>query len=501
MNDLIVILGDQLWPDLSDLPPNTPVLMREDWLLCTQPKIHKQKIAFFLSAMRHYRDWLTEQDRTVYYQPLEPKDSRSYAQALTDFCQEHTVNQVHHRPILDQPFAQDLQSTLKEADIATQETKSQHFITRRQDWKTYRQETKRLMMADFYIRQRKQHQILLEPDDSPVGGQWSFDTDNRKPFPKSKTPPHVPTHEIDQTTQEVIDLVNQHFPEHPGSTPNFRWPVTRSQALAELDDFLVNRLPNFGPYEDAIAKNHPHLYHSLLTPALNAGLLTPQEVIDRALKHQDQVPLQSLEGFIRQVLGWREFIFQVYLDYQDSPIHLKNHFNHQRRLKDCWYTGETGLPPVDHTIQNLNDQAWVHHIPRLMILGSTMLMSEIHPDEVYRWFMEMFIDSADWVMVPNVYGMSQFADGGHFATKPYISGSSYIKKMTDYLPGDWCDVWDGLYWRFIEKNQEEFSQNPRMSMMVRQLAKLDSDRKQRIFQAAEQFIEQTTENPSSSGNS
>ncbi len=253
-----------------------------------------------------------------------------------------------------------------------------------------------------------------------------------------------------------------------------------------MNAFFADRFSEFGPYEDAIHSEHAFMYHSTLSPLLNCGLLTPKDVHEQ-LKNA-QAPINSVEGLYRQVFGWREFIRLVYRT-QDIK---KNYFGHKRRLSPHWYDATTGIPLLDRAIQRAKKHAYTHHIERLMVLGNVMLLCEIHPDDVYTWFMEHYIDSADWVMVPNVYGMSQFADGGVFATKPYICGSNYLRKMSDEPTGEWCDILDGLYWRFIEKNKETFAQNHRMSMMIRLLEKLDPKRKAHIFAAAQEFIARVT---------
>ena len=223
---------------------------------------------------------------------------------------------------------------------------------------------------------------------------------------------------------------------------------------------------------------------------VNAGLLTPEEVVNEAIKAMEKnpdIPLSSVEGFVRQVMGWREFVRGIYQNFSDVE-EQKNFFNHKRKLTHHWYDGTTGLPPVDDAIKKANEFGYCHHIERLMVLSNIMLLSELHPHEVHKWFMELFVDSADWVMGPNVYGMGQFSDGGIFATKPYISGSNYILKMSDYKKGDWCDVWDGLFWRFIGNHAAFFSKNPRMNMMVKLLEKMDPAKKKKLLAAAENFI-------------
>ena len=229
-------------------------------------------------------------------------------------------------------------------------------------------------------------------------------------------------------------------------------------ALEWLEDFLKVRFAEFGPFEDAISTRSRTVFHSVLSPLMNLGLLTPDEVVSRAVEYAEQaeVPLQSVEGFVRQIIGWREFIRGVYQNFDDKQS-TSNHFDHQRELTDDWYRGTTGIPPLDDTIRTALELGWTHHIPRLMVAANLMTLAEIHPQSAWRWFMEMYVDSSEWVMGPNVFGMGLFSDGGIFATKPYICGSNYLLKMSDFRKGEWCDVVDGLYWRFIQKHRAFFS--------------------------------------------
>ena len=257
--------------------------------------------------------------------------------------------------------------------------------------------------------------------------------------------------------------------------------------------FIKNKFKNFGSYEDAILIEDNFLFHSALSPSLNLGLITPKEIITRVLTYTDvnEIPLNSVEGFIRQIIGWREFIrgvYQVKGDQQEKS----NFFNFSNKINNTWYSGTTGIPPLDDAINFSNLFGYTHHINRLMIISNLMTLSEIDPKEVYKWFMEMYVDSSDWVMVPNVYGMGTYADGGIFSTKPYICGSNYILKMSNYKKGEWCDVVDGLYWKFIEDNLHFFQKNPRLSLMSKALEKLNKNRKKMIFERAEEFIQRNT---------
>ena len=349
---------------------------------------------------------------------------------------------------------------------------------------------KRPFMATFYQAQRRRMGVLMEDDGTPACGKWSFDTENRAKTPKGYMPPPAPSTPHNGYVREAIAYVEEKFPTNPGSTDGFRWPVTRADALRWFDDFLHHRFADFGIYEDAISTRHPFLHHSAITPALNIGLLDPADVVQRALSfaaRNGKVPVNSLEGFIRQVIGWREFMAGIYL-HRGAEIRNSNYWHHDRPMPSAFYTATTGIPPVDRVIRQVLREGWCHHIERLMVLGNFMLLCRIRPDDVYRWFMELFVDANDWVMVPNVHGMSQFADGGTFTTKPYISGSNYILKMSDEPKGAWCAIWDGLFWSFIADHLDFFQSNPRLSMIARTWLKMPAEKQCSHRDAAERFL-------------
>jgi deoxyribodipyrimidine photolyase-related protein len=348
---------------------------------------------------------------------------------------------------------------------------------------------KKPFMAKFYENQRKRMQILVEDGGKPVGGKWSFDAENRAKLPKAHVPPAEPRTRASAYTHEAASYVRDKFPGHLGRLESFRWPVTRLEAERWLDVFIDQRLALFGLYEDAISTEHVTIYHAAITPMLNIGLLDPQDVIDRILAKaaSSEIPMNSLEGFIRQVIGWREFMHGLYR-HRGTEIRRGNFWQFERPLPQAFYDASTGIPPIDRVIRQLLDDGYCHHIERLMLLGNFMLLCRIKPDDVYRWFMELFIDSYDWVMVPNVYGMSQFADGGTFTTKPYFSGSNYVLKMSDEPKGPWCAVWDGLFWSFIGDYTPFFLKNPRLSMMARSWEKQAPEKQEAHRAAAEKFL-------------
>ncbi|MFN4151013.1 MAG: FAD-binding domain-containing protein, partial [Candidatus Sericytochromatia bacterium] len=283
----------------------------------------------------------------------------------------------------------------------------------------------------------------------------------------------------------------KYFPNNYGDISNsFIYPIDFESSNTWLREFLEKRFYNFGIYEDAILEKENILNHSVLTPMLNVGLITPKEIIDETLKYasENDIPINSLEGFIRQIIGWREFIRGIY-ESKGTLERTTNYWKFTKKIPKEFWEGKTGILPIDETIKKILKTGYCHHIERLMILGNFMLLCEFDPDEVYKWFMEMFIDSYDWVMVPNVYGMSQFADGGLMATKPYISGSNYIMKMSDYKKGDWQKIWDGLFWRFMDKHRNFFLKNPRLGMLIKTFDKMDIEKKKSHLDIANKYLD------------
>lgn len=458
--------------------------------MCTHYTYHKHKLVFFLAAMREHAEKLKPGQDLHYYQ-LEDTEHQLIEASFESKLNNHlkrfpNVSVLRLYEVDDIFFRRRIKSWAEEKALKIEWVGSPKFLFSLDDFKAYLKGSRKPFLKTYYERQRKALNILLDEEGQPQGGKWSYDTENRKKLPKNHQTPFALSFNESDHLQEVKAMVNRHFGHHPGKTEEFRWAISRPDALRVLDQFIEEKLELFGPYEDAFEADLKFGYHSTLSPYLNIGLLEPAEVVDKVLEQYEkgQSHLPSVEGFIRQVIGWREFIRGMY-NYRDFG---GNHFQLNNKLKDCWYEGNTGIPPLDDSIRKLNQEAYNHHIERLMVIGNLMLLCEIQPQEVYRWFMEMYIDSADWVMEPNVYGMSQFADGGIFATKPYIAGSNYLRKMSHYPKGDWCDIVDGLYWRFIDRHRDTFARNPRMSMMLGTLNKMNAERKARIFKEAEAFI-------------
>lgn len=489
---LLIVLGNQLFP-LEHLPAatKTSVFMAEDLGLCTYVRHHQQKIVLFLAAMRAYADALTAAGYDVHYERLDPHDEDSYEAKLEKHLRTTGATELVHFEIEDKPMEERLVKAAESRGLTRTELQSPMFLCSRDEFAGFARDKKRLLMAEFYKQQRRRLRILVDDAGQPTGGQWSFDADNRKKLPMKLVPPSIDWADSTEHVDDVIETVAQAFANHPGHAKKFCWPTTREQALLWLDQFVEHRLEQFGPYEDAITTRSPTVFHSVLSPCMNLGLLTPAEVIEKVMARADQIPLQSLEGFVRQVIGWREFVRGIYRTFSGEQ-ERGNFWSHDRKLTNAWYDGTTGIPPLDDTIQSVQHLGYAHHIPRLMVLGNLMTLCEIRPSDAHRWFMEMFVDSSEWVMGPNVYGMGLFSDGGIFATKPYICGSNYLLKMSDYGKGPWCDIVDGLYWRFIEKHRKFFAENPRLALMPRALDRLDAGRRSRIFEAAEDFLQAHT---------
>ena len=489
---LRLILGNQLFPlEIQNIEDRETVFMCEDFGLCTYEKHHKSKIALFFNAMRSFRDSLEAANIDCIYYDFNNKFEDSYIKKLSSEIKDNKFSCIRFFEIEDKPFENEVMQMISDLDIKCEVLNTPMFLDSRESFKNFVGDKKFLLQANYYKKARKEMDILIE-NQKPVGGKWSFDDENRKKLPKGYIIPKLPIIKERGDSDEISNFINTEFNDHPGNINNI-FPYTTEQALDWLDTFFEERFKDFGPYEDAIFMGEHFQLHSALSSSMNLGIITPQQIITKAKDYAkaNDIPLNSLEGFVRQIIGWREFIRGIYQNFSEKMIDA-NYWNHNRKLSEAWYTGDTGIAPLDDAIKGALEFGYTHHINRLMVLASIMNMSRIHPSEIYKWFMEMFVDSSEWVMVPNVFGMGTFADGGIFATKPYISGSSYILRMSNFKKGDWCEIVDGLYWKFIEDNKEFFAKNPRLSLMIRALDKLDQERKLRIFKAAETFIEEKT---------
>ena len=492
VNSIFLLLGNQLFdPQILKDRGCKRVFMAEDYGLCTYEKHHKLKIYLYLCAMREYKDELQRNGIHVDYFSLDDRlDEKTYIDFFVEFFHRNKIERVNIFEIENKFFEKKVLLYLEKAGIEYELFETPMFLFSRKEFDSLYGKNKSFRLGNFYKVGRKKFNILVDGEGNPLGDRWSFDEENRKKIPAKTHVPELPKFNLSKYHNSVASLVEKNFLEHPGNTKNIWFPVTRSEALDLLDDFLIQRFENFGAYEDAMLKGRNFLFHSCISAMLNIGLITPDIVIEKALDlfKKDKAPLNSIEGFIRQILGWREFIRGIY-QLRGSEQKNSNFWSHQRKLSQSWYDGSTGLLPLDDCIKSALKDGYSHHIPRLMVICNLMNMCEIGPKFIYKWFMEMYIDASDWVMIPNVFGMATYSDGGLMSTKPYTCSSNYILKMSNYEKGPWCDVIDGLYWRFVQKNIEFYSSNPRLSFQTRVLNRMSEDRKALIFGKADEFLE------------
>ena len=467
MTSATLLFPHQLyWPNPA-LAKDREAWLVEDELFFGQVDFHPLKRILHRASMKAYQARLEDNGYTVRY--IEHAAHVS----LSELLQTPSVDEWH----VADPNDYLLEKRLDQSGKKWRRYPSPGFLLERETAVQDLQAKDRYHQTDFYMRQRRRHQILLDANGKPTGGQWTFDGQNRKKLPKGIEPPPPWMPDDNAFVTEARQYVAANYGQ--STSGSFPWPVTHADAERVLLDFVQNRLHAFGDYQDALDPERPFLYHALLTPALNCGLLTPRQIVDAVLdRHADEpVPLNALEGFLRQIIGWREYLRGIYL-LEGVTQRNGNFWGFEAGLPPAFARGETGFPPVDDALRKVKRFAYAHHIERLMVLGNVLLLAEVHPDAAYRWFMAQFIDAYDWVMVPNVYGMSQYADGGLITTKPYLSGSNYIRKQSHYPKGDWCAEWDALFWRFIWTNHAVFLANPRMAMMARLAEKMDPGKRQ-----------------------
>jgi len=489
MSTALLIFPHQLFQNSPLFQHEGEIYLIEETLFFNKLPFHKQKIAFHRATMRFYKDYLTSKGLTVNY--VEAGEEGADVRVLLRELAATGVQEITVIDPVDDWLMRRMSRLCADLSLTLTVLDSPQFLNSRAEVAAYfKPGRKRFFQTDFYKQQRLQRELLLDSSGGPLGGQWSFDADNRQRFPKGKkvVTTHFPA--ADVYTIEARAYTERHFANNLGVlNDKVTYPIGFEASQAWLDTFLQERFAEFGVYEDAIVHKEVLINHSLLTPMLNVGLLTPQQIIKSTLNYaaEHEIPLNSLEGFVRQITGWREFIRGIYVA-RGRESRTTNFWGFTKKMPAAFYTATTGILPVDETIQKVLETGYCHHIERLMVLGNFMLLCEIDPDEVYRWFMELFIDAYDWVMVPNVYGMSQFADGGLFATKPYLSGSNYLGKMSDYPKGDWQNTWDALFWRFLDKQRLFFLKNPRLSMLVRTFDKFEPAKKQALLTRAEGFL-------------
>jgi len=448
----------------------------------TKIPFHKSKLVFHRASMRAYYDELKKSF------PKKVITYNSYsAKTIGDTLKKIGIKNNFY--IID-PTDYLLEKRIRRILPDITFTESPMFLNSKKDNKEFCTGKEKFIMHHFYMFQRRRLNILINEDATPVGGQWSFDQENRKKIPKKSLNdiPSVPVVNKNTYIIEAKEWVEKNMPDNPGDTDSFWYPVTHDEAQKWFEDFLQKRFNLFGDYEDALVSGENILYHSVLSPLLNTGLLDVRDVVSQAITFAEQnlIPLNSLEGFVRQIIGWREYIRMQY-EKNGTAMRTSNYWNHSKKLPKAFWSGTTSIPVVDEVVHKITSTGYLHHIERLMIVGNIMFLLEIDPDEIYHWFMSLSIDSYDWVMVTNVYGMSQHAAGNLITTKPYMSGSNYVKKMSNFEVGDWCETWDALYWNFVITHQSKLSKNHRMHMITSRVEKFTDEKKKDYKAKTEAF--------------
>lgn len=488
MKEISLIFPNQLYEKNACLKKGRAVFLLEDELFFHQYPFHQQKLLLHRASMQAYGAWLEKKGFETTY--INSTDSDHPLKQLFPRLADKKITAIHLNETIDYLLERRLERYARQFSVQLKYYPSPNFICSGEYLSEYFNNKKKYFFTHFYIEQRKRLGILLEKG-APLGGKWTYDEENRKKLPAGTTVPGSIILKENAYLAEARQYITKNFSTHYGSVESFNYPVTFKDAERVLDDFLKEKFTEYGVYQDAIDKDDSRLFHSLLTPALNIGLLDPVKIIDRSISYamENNIPLNSLEGFARQVMGWREYIRAVY-DREGVRQRTTNFWNFERKIPESFWTGTTGIEPIDTIIRRLLKTGYSNHIERLMVLGNFMCLCEFDPDEVYRWFMTLYIDGYDWVMVPNVYGMSQYADGGLMSTKPYISGSNYILKMSNFKKGDWCEIWDGLFWRFMHLHRDFFNKNPRLSMLISTFDKMPVEKRNKHMQIADKFLSQ-----------
>ena len=508
MRTLVLVLGDQLDADAAAFdgfdPQQDAVWMAEVAQESTHVWSSQQRLVMFLSAMRHFAQALQALGRPLHYQRMGAGNNAAEPRTLADALQTDLARLQPQRVVMTAPgdhrVWQSLKATVKATGLSLEVCEDRHFFTSVADFSAHAKGRKTLRLEYFYRELRQRFGILMDGA-QPAGGQWNFDADNREAFgPQGPGPiPPRATFEPDAITQEVVQLVQQRFASHPGTLASFAWPVTRAQALQSLDRFIQERLPLFGRYEDALWPGEPWLYHSHLSAALNLKLLNAREVVAaaEAAYRNGHAPLQSVEGFIRQILGWREYVRGIYWTQMPSYIE-RNALNAEQDLPAWYWSGQTDMACLKDAITQTLAHGYAHHIQRLMVTGLYALLLGVQPRQVHEWYLAMYVDAVEWVELPNTLGMGQFGDGGLMASKPYVATGKYIQRMGGpcascrYNPalreGDQACPFTTLYWDFLMRHETLLKQNPRMAMQLKNLARLTPEQRQAITQRTQAIL-------------
>jgi deoxyribodipyrimidine photolyase-related protein len=491
LRSLVLVLGDQLDLDAAAFDGfaavHDAVWMAEVAEESTHVWSSKPRTVMFLAAMRHFAQALHGAGRPVNYRALDDAQNQGSlaAQLRADIARLRPQQLVMTAPG-DWRVLQALKAVAAESGLSLDVREDRHFFTTVRDFADHAKGRKQLRLEYFYREQRQRHGVLMDGE-GPCGGQWNFDADNRQPFPKAG-PQGVPARsrfEPDATTLAVMALVESRFARHPGELASFAWPVTREQALSALNDFIEQRLPHFGPHQDAMWPGQPWLYHAHLSAALNLKLLNPREVVAaaEAAWRAGKAPLAGVEGFVRQMLGWREYVRGIY--WTQMPSYLQRNAQDAHQPLPAWFwTGATDMACLRDTITQTLEHGYAHHIQRLMVTGLYTLLLGVQPQQVHAWYLAVYVDAVEWVELPNVLGMSQYADGGVMASKPYIASGKYIDKMSPYCKGcsydpalrtgDSACPFTTLYWDYLMRHEATLARNPRMALQVKNLARLDA---------------------------
>lgn len=497
---LILILGDQLTPHIAALrgadPARDVIVMAEVMAEGTYVPHHPQKIVLILSAMRHFARKLQQAGWRVAYSRLDdPDNSQSISGELIRRAAECGSSEV----IATAPGDWRLRQALAETPLLLTQRPDDRFICSETEFADWAKGRKALRMEFFYREMRRKTGFLMNGAE-PAGGQWNFDYDNRKPAKADLFRPRPPRFDADDITTQILTLVEARFPAHFGKSRPFGWAVTRADALKALDHFIHHCLPSFGDEQDAMLRDDPTLSHALISPYLNLGLLDPLEVCQRAEAEwkAGRAPINAVEGFIRQIIGWREFVRGVWA--LEGPDYVtRNALDARRALPSLYWGAKTRMACLSHAVAQTRDMAYAHHIQRLMVTGNFALLAGIDPVQVHEWYLSVYADALEWVEAPNTIGMSQFADGGVVGTKPYVSSGAYIDRMSDYCGGCAYRVkqktgpeacpFNVLYWHFLDRHRDRFQSNPRMAQMYRTWDRMDEDHRIAVLASAEQVLQ------------
>jgi deoxyribodipyrimidine photolyase-related protein len=505
MRNLVLVLGDQLDHRSTAFsgfdPSRDAVWMAEVQEEATHVWCHKLRIAFFFSAMRHFRTELSKRGCEVHYHELTADPSRDRGRNFAEVLRDSVRDLRPEKLILMSPGDYRVLSSIrKEADalgLKLDLRPDKHFYCDIDEFRDYAGGKKELRLELFYRHMRKKHAVLLEDHGAPVGGKWNFDAENRHSFGQ-RGPGRVPRpigFHPDRMTAEVVRMVQTRFWEHPGSLDHFELPVTRGQAQAMLDDFTSNRLARFGTFEDAMWSDEPFLFHSRLSAALNTKLLNPRECVEAVIRAYDsaRATINNVEGFVRQVLGWREYIRGIYWLHMPGYAEM-NFMGHQLDVPSFFWDGDTEMECVRQTLRHVLDHGYSHHIHRLMVLGNLALLLGVHPRKFHEWHMAMYVDAVDWVSLPNTLGMSQYGDGGIVGSKPYCATGRYVDRMSNFCrrcrldpvrsTGENACPFTTLYWDFLDRHHERLKDNLRLRFQIRSI-----ERKRRNTGEMEQIRE------------